>query len=279
MHNGLTKFNVMKVVLFCGGLGTRLRDYSDVIPKPMVPIGYRPILWQVMKYYAHFGHKDFILALGYKADHIKEYFINYSETISNDFVYTKGGKNIQLLSTDIDDWKITFVDTGMHSNVGMRLKYIQSHVKDEDYFLANYADGLTDMYLPTLIDDFISNKDKTASFMTYKPKSSMHSVNANQDGIVTSIQPFSYSKMWLNAGYFIFRQDIFDYIRNGEDLVAEPFQRLIEKEKLMTHHHNGFWQPMDTFKDKVLLDDLIDNGNTPWKVWKTNKEQLYKNNL
>ena len=124
----------MKVVLFCGGQGTRLRDYSETIPKPMVNIGYRPILWNVMKYYAHYGHKDFILCLGYKADKIKDYFINYDETISNNFVYTLGGNRIELLSSDIDDWKITFVDTGVESNIGTRLMKVKEYLKGEEMF-------------------------------------------------------------------------------------------------------------------------------------------------
>ena len=129
----------MKVVLFCGGLGMRLREYSDQIPKPMVPIGYRPIIWNIMKYYASYGHKDFILCLGHKADMIKNYFVNYDETISNDFVFTKGGKEIELLNTDIDDWRITFVDTGINSNIGMRLMAVKDHLKGEEMFLANYV--------------------------------------------------------------------------------------------------------------------------------------------
>ena len=261
----------MKVVLFCGGLGTRIRDYSETIPKPMIPIGYRPILWQIMKYYAHFGHKEFILALGYRANTIKEYFINYDETISNNFVFSKGGKKIDLLSSDIDDWKITFVDTGLNSNIGTRLMKVREYVQDDEYFLANYSDGLTDLHLPDLNSKLTSNKDKIACFMTYKPRSSMHSVNFTEDGAVTSIQPFSYSNNYMNTGYFIFSNKIFDYIRNGEDLVEEPFQRLIQDQKLITHKHDGFWQPMDTFKDKMIFDSLQKKGDTPWKVWENNK--------
>ncbi len=261
----------MKVVLFCGGLGTRIRDYSETIPKPMIPIGYRPILWQIMKYYAHFGHKEFILALGYRANTIKEYFINYDETISNNFVFSKGGKKIELLSSDIDDWKITFVDTGLNSNIGTRLMKVREYVKDEEYFLANYSDGLTDLHLPDLNSKLTSNKDKIACFMTYKPRSSMHAVNFNEEGTVTSIQPFSYSNNYMNSGYFIFSNKIFDYMNYGEDLVEEPFQRLIKDQKLITHKHEGFWQPMDTFKDKMIFDSLQKQGDTPWKVWEKNK--------
>ena len=118
----------MKVVLFCGGLGMRLREHSESVPKPMVPVGYRPILWHVMRYYAHFGHKDFILCLGYKADSIKKYFLEYDETVSNDFVLSDGGKKVDLISSDIHDWKISFVDTGINSNIGMRLRAVQEHL-------------------------------------------------------------------------------------------------------------------------------------------------------
>src|SRR5512136_780682 len=139
----------MKVVLFCGGLGTRLRGLSDDIPKPMVRIGYRPILWHVMKYYAYYGHKEFILCLGYKADRIKDYFLNYNEYVSNDFTMTNGGKDIQLVKSDIQDWRITFVDTGLKSNIGQRLWAVRKYLEGEEMFLANYSDGLTDLNLPT----------------------------------------------------------------------------------------------------------------------------------
>ncbi|MCB0631387.1 MAG: sugar phosphate nucleotidyltransferase [Saprospiraceae bacterium] len=258
----------MKVVLFCGGKGTRLRDYSETIPKPMVHVGYRPILWNLMKYYAHYGHKDFILALGYKADHIKDYFVNYDEKISNDFVYAQGGDKIELLNSDIHDWRITFVDTGINANVGMRLFKLREYLKDEEVFMANYADGLTDMHLPSMVEHFEAQPGKVASFMTYKPNASFHTVMADESGLVTSIQPISYTNLWLNTGFFLLRQEIFDFIEYGDELVVEPFQRLIEKKRLTTYHHYGFWQQMDTFKDKMLLDDMEDAGNTPWKVWK-----------
>jgi len=257
----------MKVVLFCGGKGMRLRDYSETIPKPMVNIGYRPILWNIMKFYAYFGHKEFILALGYGADKIKNYFINYDETLSNDFIYTNGGKEIQLLNSDIDDWKITFVDTGTNSNIGMRLLKVQEHLKDEEMFLANYADGLTDVNLTEMIEDFSNNSDKAASFMTYPPPASFHMVRSMENGLVNAIQPMSNSDFWINTGYFIFRQEFFNYINYGEEMVEEPFERLVAERKLMTYRHKGYWQSMDTFKDKMLLDELQRDGNSPWEVW------------
>ena len=140
----------MKVVLFCGGMGMRLRDYSDQIPKPLVEVGQRPILWHLMKYYAHYGHKEFILCLGHGAKKIKEFFLNYDECDSNDFVFADGGRSLELLSTDLDDWKITFVDTGRASLIGERLRRVQPHIGDDEVFLANYADGLTDLPLDTV---------------------------------------------------------------------------------------------------------------------------------
>jgi len=257
----------MKVVLFCGGEGTRLREYSEVIPKPMVPIGHRPILWHIMKYYAYYGHKDFILALGHKANSIKDYFLNYKETDSNDFVFTKGGKDIELKDSDIKDWKITFVDTGINSNIGMRLMNVKEYLKNEKYFLANYSDGVTDMNLNSMIDPFITKNDKIGTFMSYRPKSSLHSVTADNNGIVKSIQPFSYSNLWLNAGFFLFKHEIFDFIKYGDELIENPFQRLIKNKDLTTFQYDGFWQPMDTFKDKMLLDKMYNKGDRHWEVW------------
>ncbi|MBK8505604.1 MAG: glucose-1-phosphate cytidylyltransferase [Saprospiraceae bacterium] len=258
----------MKVVLFCGGQGTRLREYSETVPKPMVNIGYRPILWNVMRFYAHFGIKDFILALGYKGDAIKDYFVNYDETISNDFVYSRGGKEIELLTSDIDDWRITFVDTGMHSNVGMRLMQVREHLEGEEMFFANYADGLADLDLCSMIQCFANKPEMVASFMTYRPTATFHVVQTQQDGMVTSISPISSSNLLYNTGYFILRPEIFDYIEYGEELVEQPFQKLISENRLLSYRHRGFWQAMDTFKDKMLLDELQAKGDTPWEVWK-----------
>jgi glucose-1-phosphate cytidylyltransferase len=258
----------MKVVLFCGGQGIRLRDYSDQIPKPMVNIGYRPILWNIMKYYAYYGHKDFILCLGYKADIIKNYFLNYDETISNDFVFTNGGKDIQLQNSDIHDWKITFVDTGLNANIGMRLMQVKDYLKDEKMFLANYSDGLTDLYLPTMIDWFKEQKDKTAAFMTCNSNQSFHFVEKRDDGIVDNINQIGTSSLLINTGYFILRHNIFDYMEYGDELVDKPFKRLIGQKKLVSWEHHGFWMSMDTFKDKKTIDDIYEQGDPPWEVWK-----------
>jgi glucose-1-phosphate cytidylyltransferase len=254
----------MKVVLFCGGLGMRLRDYSESIPKPLIPVGYRPILWHVMRYYAHFGHKDFILCLGYKADSIKQYFLKYDETISNDFVMSEGGRKVDLLASDIQDWKITFVDTGLSSNVGGRLKAVQPLLEGEEMFLANYSDGVSDLPLPTMIDVF-RRQDAVACFAGVAPTQSFHLVSVEDGGRVKSIQNVG---MRINGGFFVFRKQIFDWMRAGEELVEEPFQRLAAAGKLLAYPYDGFWACLDTFKDKQLLEDLYSRGHVPWEVWK-----------
>lgn len=263
----------MKVVLFCGGLGLRLRGYSEDVPKPMVTIGYRPILWHVMKYYAHYGHNDFILCLGYKADVIKNYFLNYDECVSNDFVLSNGGSQIELLDQDIQDWRITFVDTGMTSNIGERLKAVEEHLDGEEMFLANYGDGLTDFPLPELTTHLVES-GKIGAFLCVKPVHSFHIVSTKDDGVVTSIQHVSQSDLWINGGYFVFRTEFFEYLNEGEELVEEPFSRLIAQEQLIAYGYRGFWACMDTFKDKKRLDDVYARGEAPWEVWNSPVRQI-----
>lgn len=257
----------MKVVLFCGGLGMRLREYSDTIPKPMIEIGTRPLLWHIMKYYSSFGHKEFILCLGYKGDVIKKYFLNYNECLSNNFVLSNGGKDVKLLNTDTQDWKITFLDTGLHSNIGQRLKAVEEYLEGEEIFLANYSDGLTDLPLPDYIDYFRRSK-KIACFLAVKPTSSFHVVEIDDGQTVKSIRHLAESDIWMNGGFFVFRREIFRHIGHGEELIYEPFQRLIEKEELISFKYKGFWTCMDTFKDKQLLDDMCSRGDAPWEIWK-----------
>jgi glucose-1-phosphate cytidylyltransferase len=259
----------MKVVLFCGGLGLRLRDYADHIPKPMVAIGYRPILWHVMKYFAHFGHKEFILCLGYRGDLIKQYFLNYNECISNDFVLSKGGASLELANSDIHDWKITFADTGLRSNIGQRLLAVEKYVANEQVFLANYTDGLTDLDLASYLD-FARQRRKIATFLSVRPNLSYHVAQTDGDGLVTGIKEFTQSGIRINAGIFVLKNEIFRYMRPGEELVIEPFRRLIEDRQLAAYEYDGFFAAMDTFKDKQQLDDLYEGGQPPWEVWREN---------
>ncbi len=260
----------MKVVLFCGGKGMRLRNHSQQVPKPMVGIGYRPILWHVMKYYAHFGHRDFILCLGYQADVIKNYFLNYNECLSNDFVLRPGEQDdqLRLLHRDIDDWTITFVDTGMETNIAGRLRAVRPHLAGEPVFLAHYSDALTDLNLPTMIKDFESTPDMIASFLCVRPSSSFHLVDLDERGRVGRIRDVRQSDIWINGGYFILRDEIFDFMKPGEELVIEPFQRLIERGRLHAFRHQGFWACMDTFKEHQQFEDMYAQGQAPWEVWK-----------
>jgi glucose-1-phosphate cytidylyltransferase len=243
-----------------------MRDVDERIPKPMVTLGNRPILWHVMKYYAHFGHTDFILCLGHKAEVIKSYFLQYDETVSNDFVITQGGRHVELLTSDIDDWRITFVDTGLRANVGQRLRAVRSHLEGEDMFLANYGDVLTDVSVPAMVEA-VQRSEKVAGMLCVRPNYTFHIVSIADDQTACGIQDVTRSDLWINGGYFVFRNEIFDYMRDGEDLVAEPFERLIADGRLLAYRYEGFWAPMDTLKDKNNLEVLIESGNTPWRVW------------
>jgi glucose-1-phosphate cytidylyltransferase len=256
----------MKVVLFCGGLGMRLREFSETIPKPMVNIGYRPIMWHIMKYYAQQGHKDFILCLGHRADYVKDYFLNYNECVSNDFVLSKGGKILHLYSSDIDDWSVTFVDTGVNSNIGQRLKAVQKYLDGEEIFLANYSDGLTDLPINDQIAWF-KRDQKIASFVCVKPNLTSHFVTLDEDGSVQAIKDINQSDIRINGGYFVFRKEIFEFMKDGEELLHEPFQRLVVQRKLLAYKYDGFWAAMDTFKDKQMLDDIYASGRAPWQIW------------
>jgi glucose-1-phosphate cytidylyltransferase len=257
----------MKVVLFCGGLGTRLREHSDTIPKPLVNVGVRPIVWHLMRYYAHYGHRDFILCLGYRGDLIRDYFLNYNECLSNDFTLSDGGRTVVPHKTDIQDWRITFVDTGLHSNIGERLLRVREHLKGESAFLANYADGLSDLPLDQMIAHFEST-GAVASLAGVSGLSSFHAIDASPEGVATRIGALTDRELLINGGFFVLRQEIYDYIEPGDELVERPFQRLIEKQLLAVYRHTGFWRAMDTFKDKITLDRMDARGDCPWMVWK-----------
>jgi len=262
-----------KVVLFCGGRGLRIRDYAEPVPKPMVPIGYRPILWHVMRYYAHFGHRRFVLCLGHRADVIKEYFLRYNEALSNDFVLRGGSHEVELLSTDLDGWEITFVDTGLDATIGERLLAVRRHLADEELFLANYGDGLSDAPLDALLGDF-AERDKMGAFLAVRPPYSYDFVSVGDDQIVRSVEPARNLDIWINGGFFIFRHEILDRINEGEELVQEPFARLVEDEQLLAYRYEGFWAPMDTLKDQQHLEALYQSGRPPWALWQAEKVRV-----
>ncbi|MEV6772336.1 glucose-1-phosphate cytidylyltransferase [Nocardia sp. NPDC051030] len=255
----------MKVVLFCGGYGMRMRNGSeDGLPKPMQMVGPRPLIWHVMRYYAHFGHKDFVLCLGYGAAHIKNFFLTYQESVSNDFVI-RGGK-VELLQSDISDWTITFVDTGVESPIGERLRRVRGHVQGEPYFLANYADVLTDAPLNDMIGDF-QDSGAAAAMMIVPPQSSFHCVDVSSAGEVKNITPVSQLPIWENGGYFVLTPEVFEHIPPGGDLVEDGCGALAAQGRLFGYQYHGFWKPADTFKERAELDIGYQTGDRPWMVW------------
>ena len=256
----------MKVVLFCGGLGTRLREHSETIPKPLVTIGNRPILWHLMQYYAHYGHREFILCLGYRGDLIRQYFLEYDARLSEDFVMNCGQTNLLHRHSDVADWSIRFVDTGMKTNIGSRLVAVKDLLKDEPMFLANYSDQLTDLPLDGYLTRF-ERTGATAGFLAVRPSQSFHLVQLGGDGLVKELTPVEDSAVWINGGFMALRPEVFDYIHQGEELVVEPFTRLISEGKLYSEHYTGFWKSMDTFKDKLAYDEAYTSGIRPWEVW------------
>lgn len=254
----------MKVVIFCGGMGVRMGEATQSIPKPMIQVGPRPMLLHIMKWYASYGHTDFVLCLGYRSEVVKEYFLTYNEALANNFVLTNGGRDIELLGRDIEDWRITFVETGNKTVVGERLKAIEPYVADEEMFLATYGDGLTDVPLDDMIHTF-DRSGKTALVISVRPHLEYHLTRTNGDGLVTSVERLAQADVWINGGFFVFRTAIFGAIEPGEDLVDEPFARLIEREELLAYRYEGFWESMDTIKDKQRLDALWESGEAPWR--------------
>jgi glucose-1-phosphate cytidylyltransferase len=255
----------MKVVLFCGGLGTRIREYSESIPKPMIPIGHQPILWHVMHYYSQYGHTDFILCLGHKANIIKDFFLSYRPQSFADCVVSGAGKNIELLGEPAEDWRVTLIDTGIWRNIGQRLWAVRDHVKDEEIFLANYSDGLTDVDLDSMIQRF-KKSGKIACFLATRPPLTYHLADIDAGGKVREFRTSDRSDIWINGGYFLLRKEIFNYMNEGEELVLEPFSRLIADEQLLAYKHEGFWRSMDTLKDRQILEDMVEQGKMPWRI-------------
>jgi glucose-1-phosphate cytidylyltransferase len=261
----------MKSVFFCGGYGMRLYPDTENIPKPLVVVGDYPIIYNLMKSYDYYGHKDFVLCLGYKGNEIKKYFLEFNDAISCDFVMKPSSSDenerIEVLNRNMVDWKITFADTGLNSNIGERLLKVRKYLEDEDMFFANYADALSTINLNTLIQ-YAKKKDKIGCFIAVQPPSSFHLVDFDEQGFVKNLDMLGRSSLRINGGWFVFKKEIFDYINEGEELVVEPFQRLIEEKQLVVYPFDGFWASMDTYKDKSRLDDMAAKGNAIWEVWK-----------
>lgn len=256
----------MKVVIFCGGQGMRMRDYSDRIPKPLVPIGPRPILWHVMKYYAHHGHRDFILCLGHGGNQIKEYFLEYKDWLSNDLAIQGDTGEIQLAAHDLEEWTISFVDTGTNSCVGERLRRVNEYI-DEDVFLCNYADCLTDVALSDVIEHH-KRSGSVATFLAVAPSHSFHTVDMDEDGHVKRIGQAKDADVWVNGGYMVLNRKIFDYLNPGEELVEEPFARLAAEGLLSGYRYRGSWVGVDTFKELQYVEGLYVDEEAFWAVWR-----------
>lgn len=256
----------MKVVLFCGGLGMRMRSGPDSLPKPMMPIGSRPVLWHIMKYYAHFGHTDFVLALGFGADAVKDYFLHYQETSSNDFILTNGGSDVELLSSDISDWRITFADTGVDTAIGERLRRVRPYLDGDEVFLANYGDVLSDAPMNDIVDALLPT-DAVGSLLAVRPRGTFHVVQTDSDGRMTDLAPVDALGVRVNGGFFVLRQGIFDYLREGEDLVSQACVRAARDGRFRAYEYDGFWVPMDTLKERSVLEEMSRTGHRPWAVW------------
>lgn len=255
----------MKVVLFCGGYGMRMRSTAgDPVPKPMQLVGPRPLIWHVMRYYAHFGHTEFILCLGYGATHIKDYFLNYQETASNDFVIRNG--EVELLDSDISDWSITFVDTGLESPIGERLRRVRPYLEGDEYFLANYADVLSDAPMNDIVDQ-LTESGCAASMLIVPPQSSFHCVDIGEDGHIGGITPVGKLPIWENGGYFVLSQEVFDLLPENGDLVEDACGTLAKEGRLYGYKHLGFWKPADTFKERADLEAAYHRGDRPWMLW------------
>jgi glucose-1-phosphate cytidylyltransferase len=255
----------VKVVLFCGGFGMRMRDGVTNAPKPMAMIGDRPLMWHVMRYYAHYGHTEFILCLGYGASAVKDFFLSYDETRSNDFVLNGGGE-VELFKTDISEWKITFVDTGLHSAIGERLRRVRRFVEDDEMFLANYADVFTNAPLPDMISRFQAT-DAAVSLLAVPPQSSHHVVEVGENGLITGVTPVRDLLQWENGGYFVLRPEVFDHLNEGEDLVENAIVRLVPQGKVIAYPWKGYWSPADTVKERANMEEMYYRGNCPWMIW------------
>ena len=262
----------MKVVLFCGGLGMRMRSGPESLPKPMMPIGSRPVLWHVMRYYAHFGHTEFILALGFGAQSVKDYFLHYEETASNDFVLTKGGANLVLLDSDISDWTITFIDTGMDTPIGERLRRVRPYLEDDEVFLANYGDVLTDAPMNEIIDGFLPTT-AVGSLLAVRPQDSFHVVAIGADCLVSKFEPVADKSFRINGGYFVLRQEIFDYMGPDQDLVMDACVNAAAHGRMRAVEYDGFWAPMDTLKERSILEEMYRHGECPWALWREDRNR------
>jgi glucose-1-phosphate cytidylyltransferase len=257
----------MKAVILAGGLGTRLSEATHLIPKPMVEIGGKPILWHIMKTYSHYGINDFIICCGYKGYVIKEYFANYLRH-NSDITVDLTNDSIEVLDYHEEFWKITLIDTGLNTQTGGRIKRIQKYVGNEP-FLLTYGDGVADLNIQETID-LHNTSGKALTVTAHKPTGKFGALDIAQDGNVNSfLEKPAGDGHWINAGYFICQPEVFDYIPEGDNVMFEslPLENIAKEGKMTAFRHNGFWKPMDTLRDNIELNEMWDKGEAPWKVW------------
>ncbi|MDA0239653.1 MAG: glucose-1-phosphate cytidylyltransferase [Proteobacteria bacterium] len=260
----------MKVVILCGGEGTRIRAVSETLPKPMIAVGQYPILWHIMKFYAGLGHSDFVLCLGYKGTAIKEFFLNYEANV-HDFRLTLGAeKHIEFLDNPLEeDWRILFADTGHDSMTGARINRIRKYVADEDNFMITYGDGLGDVDLDAAIK-FHRDHGRILTVTGVHPPGRFGEMDAEAAGKVIAFNEKPQAAGgWISGGFFIARREIFEYLDERADLVLEeePFRALVRDGEMMVFNHHGFWQCMDTYRDFRLLNQIWGAGDAPWRNW------------
>jgi len=258
----------MKVVVLCGGLGTRLREETEFRPKPMVEVGGRPILWHIMKIYAHYGMRDFILCLGYRGNIVKDYFLNY-EAMNNDFRISLGRQSrIEFMDAHQEqDFTVTLADTGLETMTGGRLQRVARYLEKDETFLLTYGDGLSDVNIHKLIE-YHKKHGKIATVTTVPPISRFGVMEANAAGRVERFAEKPRANGLISAGFFVFNRRVFDYI-TGPDCILErePLERLAREGELMAYRHDGFFYAMDTFREYQFLNELWASADTPWKVW------------
>jgi len=254
----------MKVIILAGGFGTRLSEYTETIPKPMVTVGGKPIIWHIMRSYAHFGHKDFYLALGYKAEVIKEYFLHY-RSLNADFTVDLSNGSISSHQTDETDWKVTLVHTGLESQTGGRVKRLQKFIGNEPFMLT-YGDGVADIDLDALLK-FHKHHEKMVTVSAVHPGARFGEIEMQEQRVISFQEKPQTGQGWINGGYFIIEPEFFDLIEGDQTILErEPLEKVAAMEQLMAFHHDGYWQCMDTKRDRVQLEELWESGHAPWKV-------------
>lgn len=255
-----------KVVILCGGRGTRINEETAFKPKPLIPIGEIPILWHIMKIYSHYGYKDFVLCLGYKGESIKEFFINFEWKINDISLNSKTGRGFTVHDdSNHDDWNITFADTGLESLTGLRLKKIEKYI-NTDNFLVTYGDGVADININDLVN-FHREKQKIATLTSINPPSRFGIVDIDANSLITNFREKPVTHDWVNGGFFVFQKEIFDHLEGNTMFEHTTLPKLAKQNQLAAYQHKGFWQCMDTYRDFQHLNEIWNSGNVPWKIW------------